>query len=235
MKAARLDRASAGAERLRSVREDERRRLARDLHDGPAQSLAAALFGVDLAIRALGSASDPVREELLVARELVRDALDDLRAMMAGLRPRHLEERGLPAALEHLAATPPLWGPRVHVEAPRSGGENLPADVALGLYRIAQEAVSNARRHSGATQVTVSLRTTDDAVILEIRDDGCGFALSDVRPGDRRGEGIPGMRERTSMLGGELTVASDPDRGTRVTASVPLDRSGWERETGEEQ
>ena len=98
-----------------SAREVERRRLARELHDGPAQTLAAALFGVDLAVTALDRAPATAREELLAARALVRDALDDVRALMAGLRPRLLDERGLVVALKALAAMPPLWGTEVMV------------------------------------------------------------------------------------------------------------------------
>src|SRR5215207_9824669 len=99
-----------------SAREDERRRLARNLHDGPAQTLAAALFGVDLAASALDRAPATARDELLAARALLRDALDDVRALMAGLRPRLLEERGLVVALNALAAMPPLWGTGVSIE-----------------------------------------------------------------------------------------------------------------------
>src|ERR671913_2531657 len=141
-----------------SAREDERRRLARDLHDGPAQALAAALFGVDLAISALDRAPATAREELLTARTLIRDALDDVRALMAGLRPRLLEERGLAAALQSLAAMPPLWGTEVTVETRGiSVDHRLPPEVELALFRIAQEAVSNARRHGAASRVMVSL------------------------------------------------------------------------------
>ena len=99
-----------------SAREDERRRLARDLHDGPAQTLAAALFGVDLAVNALDRAPATARDELLAARALVRDALDDVRALMVGLRPRLLEQHGLVVALNALAAMPPRWGTEVTVE-----------------------------------------------------------------------------------------------------------------------
>lgn len=235
MKATRLEGAPARMGRLAGASEVERRRLARDLHDGPAQSLAAALFGVDLAIRALQRSPGAARDELIGARELVRDALDDVRSMMAGLRPRLLEERGLVAALESLAAMPPLWGPDVGVEARGQVDQRLSPELELGLFRIAQEAVSNARRHSGASQVAVSLCIDRDMVTLEVGDNGNGFPVSDAAPGIGRGEGIPGMRERASLLGAHLAIVSRPREGTRVIVTAPLDRPEWGRERGEDR
>jgi signal transduction histidine kinase len=221
MNAASFDRAPATPELAAQAREDERRRLARDLHDGPAQSLAAALFGVDLAINALDRTPASARDDLLSARELVRDALDDVRALMAGLRPRLLEERGLAAALQALAETP-LWGPRVTVEARDCADDRLPPDIELTLFRIAQEAVSNARRHGLANRVQVFLDRYPDAASLRIIDDGRGFPALPESPRVGRGEGLPGMRERATLLGGQLTIDSVPGRGTRVAVSVPL-------------
>jgi two-component system, NarL family, sensor histidine kinase DegS len=206
-----------------SAREDERRRLARDLHDGPAQTLAAALFGVDLAMSALDRAPATAREELLTARTLVRDALDDVRALMAGLRPRLLEERGLVVALKAMAAMPPLWGTEVSVETQGiSAEERLPADVELALFRIAQEAVSNARRHGAASRVRVSLAVNRGVAELLVADDGRGFLWEPGFLRSSRGEGLPGMRERTELLGGTLRVESAPGAGARIAATLPV-------------
>jgi signal transduction histidine kinase len=227
MKAARLAEPPAKEGEPANVREDERRRLARDLHDGPAQALAAALFAVDLALKALERAPQTARHDLLGARELVRDALDDVRSMMAGLRPRQLEEGGLLVALQTLAATPPLWGPAVHFTARGiTASERLPSEIELGLFRIAQEAISNARRHSGADQVAVSLQVADGVVVLEVQDKGRGLPVAADRPGAKGGEGLPGMAERAALLGGELTLSSTPGRGTLVRVSVPLGGRG---------
>ena len=223
MKSARLARGTAASGGLTGAVEEERRRLARELHDGPAQTLAAALFGADLAVAALDRSPTTAREELIAARALMREALDDVRALMTGLRPRLLEERGLAAALQSLAGSPPLWGPRVLVE---TGGQasrrRLPAEIELGLFRIAQEAVSNARRHGAASQVLVRLEVAPASVSLLVVDDGRGFVPGRVVPAPGRGEGLPGMRERAAQLGGELSVESMPGSGTRVVVCLPL-------------
>jgi two-component system sensor histidine kinase DegS len=222
MNAAPVDRARQPLPSESDIREDERRRLARELHDGPAQSLAGALFGVDLALSALGRTSSAAREELRAARGLVRDALDDVRALMTGLRPRLLEERGLAQALHALAAIPPLWGTEVSVAiSGMAADERLAPGLELGLYRIAQEAVSNARRHGAAGHVLVALAVRLAEVELAITDDGRGFTPDGSPSAVGRGEGLPGMRERARMLGGELRVESAPGEGTRVSVAAP--------------
>jgi len=235
MKPAVHDRPSATADSPPRAREEERRRLARELHDGPAQTLAAALFGVDLAVNALDRAPATAREELLAARTLVRDALDDVRALMAGLRPRLLEERGLVVALNGLAAMPPLWGPEVSVETEGIGrGERLPADIELALFRIAQEAASNARRHGVASRVRVSLAVRPGVAELLVVDDGRGFLWEPEFGWSSRGEGLPGMRERAELLGGALRVESAPGAGTRIAVTVPLPLVGRRRREASE-
>lgn len=209
------------------AREEERRRVARDLHDGPAQAMAAALFGVDLAVAAIDRDPARAREELRHARGLLRDALADLRALMFGLRPRVLEERGLVPALEALAGNAPLWGPVVTIETRGLvAEERLPAEIELGLYRIAQEAVSNARRHAAATMVQVTLERAGGRAVLVVADDGQGFPPRRIGATADSGQGVPGMRERAETLGGALSIESTPGFGTRIAVSVPLPTSG---------
>ncbi|MFT4037535.1 MAG: sensor histidine kinase [Thermomicrobiales bacterium] len=233
MTAARVRAPALQRERLAQEREDERRRVARELHDGPAQSLAAALFGVDLALATLDRAPASARDELLHARELLRDALNELRSLMFGLRPRLLEEKGLAQALAALAGMAPLWGPKVTVTT--NGGEaSLADDVELALYRIAQEAITNARKHSGAAEIRVDLQIAGSVATLTVVDDGQGFPPRRIRPAAGHGEGLPGMRERAALLGGTVEVASRPGSGTRVEARLPLaDVDFVNRERGE--
>ncbi len=221
MTAARVHVRTPQRERLAREREEERRRLARDLHDGPAQSLSAALFGVDLALATLERSPDSAREELLHARELLRDALNELRAMMFGLRPRLLEEKGLGPALEALAGMAPLWGPGVTV-AVSGQPARLTDDVELALYRIAQEAITNARKHSAAREIRVTLEVGAESATLRVSDDGAGFPPRRIRPAAGHGEGVPGMRERAELLGGTLQIESAPGKGTQVLATLPL-------------
>lgn len=221
MTAARVHVRSPQRERLAREREDERRRLARDLHDGPAQSLSAALFGVDLALATLDRAPDSAREEMLNARGLLRDALNELRAMMFGLRPRLLEEKGLGPALEAMAGMAPLWGPDVTV-AVTGRAVRLADDVELALYRIAQEAITNARKHSAAREIRVILDVSAESAVMSVTDNGQGFPPRRIRPAAGHGEGIPGMRERAELLGGTLHVESAPGKGTQVLATLPL-------------
>jgi two-component system sensor histidine kinase DegS len=234
MKAQRFLRAPLTPQGEANIREDERRRLARELHDGPAQALAAAVFAVDLAVNALDRAPSVARDELLSARALVRDARDDVRALMAGLRPRLLEEQGLVAALRSLAAMPPLWGTEVSVATRGiAEGARLPPEIELALFRIAQEAVSNARRHGAASHVRVELDADATVIALRIADDGRGMPGGTVQTAFGLGEGLPGMRERAQLLGGDVTIDSTPGTGTRVSVSLPLPLAGGGAELGE--
>jgi signal transduction histidine kinase len=201
-------------ERLVAAREEERRRLRRDLHDGLGPTLAGLTLQLDAARTFL--AGEPRGAALLLEmREQAQAALQDIRRLVDGLRPPALDELGLVCALREHVATYEHGETTVLVEAPESL-PLLPAAVEVAAYRIALEAVTNAVRHAQARTCRVRLLTDGD-FSLEIVDDGCGFA-----PEHREGLGLRSMRERAAELGGTCVIDGQPGRGTAVCVRLPL-------------
>lgn len=204
------------------AREEERRRLRRDLHDGLGPMLAAVAMRAEAASVHLASRPDDARRDLeAIARE-ARAAVVDLRLLVEGLRPPSLDQLGLVGAIvdqaERLrAADRATAGPLVTVEARPQPLPELPAAVEVAAYRIAVEAVTNAVRHADARTCAVRL-TAADHLIVEVTDDGHGLYHAS-RPG---GTGLESMRERAEEVGGELWLASAQPRGTVVRAELPL-------------
>ena len=195
------------------AREEERRRLRRDLHDGVGPSIAALALQVETA-RDL-AAEDPEAAVALLARlaPRINAVVGDVRALVHELRPPTLDELGLTAAVRELAAR--LSGTTaVTVESDDLGA--LPAAVEVATYRITGEAVTNAVRHSGATAVTVSLARDEEALLVTVRDDGHGLG-----PPNTDGVGLGSMRARTEELGGTFTFVTG-EMGTTVTARLPV-------------
>jgi signal transduction histidine kinase len=204
-------------ERLVVTREEERRRLRRDLHDG----LGAQLAGLNVqagTLRRLIPHDPAAAEELVVElRDELRSAIADIRRLVYDLRPPALDDLGLAEALRRLAERYDSNGEQLHVsvEVPEDLPV-LPAAVEVAVYRIAQEALTNVARHARALICTVRLTVNDD-VALEIIDDGVGI------PAERSaGVGLSSMRERASELGGSCVVESAQEGGTRVLVSLPL-------------
>jgi signal transduction histidine kinase len=206
---------------LVTAREEERRRLRRDLHDG----LGPALAGVAMRLEATGALveRDPAaaREQLAQLRAETSEAIDDIRRLVYELRPPQLDELGLVGAIEERAARLAVGegaearGLRVRVEAPPELPV-LPAAVEVAAYRIAQEALANVVRHSGARGCTVRI-ALDGGLDLEVRDDGGGLSEQ-----HRPGVGLGSMRERAAELGGSCTVEQSNGGGTVVRAHLPL-------------
>ena len=199
------------------MREQERRRLRRELHDGLGPTLAALTLGLDTA-RVL-SAGQPDLCQLLgrLTAETQR-AITDLRRLVYGLRPPALDELGLAGSLrEHIGllqcAAPAL---AVSLDTPAGGLAGLPPAVELACYRIVTEALTNIARHAHATQCSVRLHI-DHHVCVEVRDDGVGLPA-----GLYTGAGIASMRERAAELGGELVMEPCVPHGTAVTARLPV-------------
>jgi len=207
------ERRRAGSAALHA-QEEERARVARDLHDEVNQSLTGLLLRLEAAREA---APPELEDELAETKALANQAMRELLSLARQLRPTALDDLGLAAAIggqvEQLGRGE--IEARLEVEGDFS---DLGDDAQLVVYRVAQEALSNAARHSGATEVEVRLRRAGDGgVALEVTDDGRGFAFDE----QQRGLGIGGMRERALLVGGELTIESRPDAGTTVRLTVP--------------
>jgi signal transduction histidine kinase len=205
----------AGRQRLVVAREEERRRLRRDLHDGVGPTLAGLTMQLGAVRPLVRSEPDAVAERLGHLQEAARGALDTVRRLSHGLRPPALDELGLAGALRQLADSLGL-----PVRLPAEEPPRLPAAVEVAVYLIAAEALHNVARHAGPCGVALELEVDAGEFVLAVRDSGPGVDAS--RPA---GIGLTTMRERADELGGSVTVESAPDRGTTVTARLPLRES----------
>jgi signal transduction histidine kinase len=204
-------------ERLVATREEERRRLRRDLHDGLGAQLAGLNVQAGTLRRLIPRDPDAADEVVVELREELRSAIADIRRLVYDLRPPALDDLGLAEALRRLAERLGSEGKqlRVSVEAPEDL-PNLPAAVEVAVYRIVQEALTNVARHARAHSCVVRLAVNED-VALEIVDDGVGIAV-----GRSAGVGLSSMHERASELGGSCIVQSVPKGGTQVLVRLPL-------------
>lgn len=197
--------------------EAERARIARQLQDSAAQTLAALSLQSASALRDCEDAAMKARLELI--HELTVSALDEIRSLAQAVYPRVLDDLGLPAALQWLARRSRTE--RVDVAVELGDPIKLSREVEAVLYQVASEGLSNALRHGRPTRVAVSLTPDGDRVTLRVVDNGSGFDTSGIARG-ADGFGLFAMEERASLVNGSFTVDSAPGRGTRVTVSVPL-------------
>lgn len=205
--------------RLVAAQEDERARIAADIHDDTVQAMVAAGIRLELVARRL---TDPAqRAEMELLRATVADALTRLRTLLFELRPLTLDREGLAAALrEHLERVCQPDGPACELH--NGLDREPPSEVRVTLFRIAQEAIANARRHGRPGRITVSLAEEGEGVRMVVHDDGRGFdpeQIEAARPGHL---GITAMTERASAAGGWCRLESAPGKGTLVTAWIPV-------------
>ncbi|RMF27080.1 MAG: sensor histidine kinase, partial [Chloroflexi bacterium] len=223
----RLDEIRAVQNQLLRSREEERARLARELHDSPIQLLIGLNMQLGLLLAGVSSEeleTSCLMQELTAVRAQVRRLLSDLRQVCAELRPPLLDTLGLGAALRALLDE---WSAQSGVEAcadlsPDEVLRALPDEVSVNLYRVVQEALTNVARHADARRVTLRLTWEEDCLVLTIQDDGRGFVP--VAPRDLVAQGhfgLAGMQERVALIGGTLTVESAPGRGTTVRVDWP--------------
>jgi signal transduction histidine kinase len=207
---ARLAELQASRARLVEATESERRRIERDLHDGTQQRLVSIAMSLGLAESKLAADRPAVEPVLREAREALAVALDELRELTQGIRPAILVERGLAAALDDLSRRAGL---PVRLSVGVSG--RLPEQVESAAYFVASEALTNAAKHSHASEVRLAAYQHEASLVLEVVDDGIGGAVS------AGGSGLRGLADRVEALGGRLTVSSPPGRGTSLRAELP--------------
>ncbi|MDP9437831.1 MAG: PAS domain S-box protein [Actinomycetota bacterium] len=213
-----------------TAQEEERRRVAYEVHDGLAQTAAAALQLLHTFARRHPPASEKAQRDLTRALGLVQATVGEARQVIADLRPTVLDDFGLSAAIR--AQVEKLGGDhRVDYDADL-GDERLPATVEVALFRVAQEALNNIGKHAPSAAVSIELRRLDGKVRLRVRDRGPGFDPQKITNGAGPGErvGLSSMRERVALLGGRLEVSARPGEGTEVAAEVPLPEGRQERE-----
>lgn len=208
---------------LRRVGE-ERMEIARELHDVLAHSISIITVQAGAALHHLDTSPEQTREALTTVRQTGKRALSELRSSIEVLRRSDAQKSSAPAPtrpspgledLKDLAQTTRLAGLEVNVVD--RGTAEVPAPVGLAAYRIVQESLTNVARHAGASTATVLIDLHDDRLLVRVDDDGRGAS-----PGEARGHGIDGMRERARALDGELTAGSRPEGGFRVEARLPL-------------
>lgn len=211
--------------RVLQAQEDERKRIARELHDETVQDLTSLLINLDVAERHLQETNGDTANPLSRVRAIARRALDETRALAHSLRPPILDDVGLVAALEALGEEhTQTYGMAVSVDA-ADEQSTVPLEPYLEtvLFRVAQEALTNACKHGHGREVRICLDVGEELATLTVVDNGQGFDPQQAGGSDCRGGlGLDGMRERAALVGGNLDIASAPGKGTRVTLHVPV-------------
>lgn len=210
-----------GAQVIRS-QEEERRRVARDIHDGPAQAIANIVFRAEVCERLIDTDKERAKSELKALREHIRNTLGEIRKIIFDLRPMALDDLGLaPTIRGVLDVFREEYG--LFTEVAVIGKERrLEPHVEIGIFRVVQEALNNIIKHAQASSAKVRIEFAAAGVTVLVEDDGKGFEMTegDLPSGHY---GIMGMRERMQLLNGKLSIKSAPRRGTRVMINVPLE------------
>jgi two-component system, NarL family, sensor histidine kinase DegS len=215
------------AQRVLESLEAERERLYRDVHDGPAQVLANAIFEIEylerIAERAPAEVRQTLRTELANLRNQFRSSLDSVRGMIYDLRPPELSELGLAEAIRNYASE---WEARCGIKV---GSQldlketGLTPMQELAVYRVMQEALQNVHKHAHASGVGIAWSRANDNWVLHVTDDGMGFDLVKAAR-HKKSFGLLSMRERAELIGGSLQIQSTPGEGTAVTLLLPLEK-----------
>lgn len=220
-------------ERMMEFQEEARKKLARDLHDGPAQSIAAIAMGVNYARRLMDRDLKTSAEELFKIEEMARKATKEIRHMLFTLRPLVLESQGLSSALEAMSEKMrETYNQNVIISVDPGVISQLEMGKQAVIFYIAEEAVGNSRKHAQAAHTWVKLRPLNgDLALLEIEDDGVGFNVGavDAMYEQRGSLGMVNMRERAELVNGMLHIESAEGRGTRIQVVIPISEEAADR------
>jgi signal transduction histidine kinase len=220
-------------ERMVEVQEETRKKLARDLHDGPTQSVAAMAMRINLVRRMLKKDINEATKELVKIEELAHRTTKEIRHMLFTLRPLILESQGLNAALQAMAEKMrETFSQNVLINVEEDVLENMEMGKQGVIFYIIEEAATNSRKHSNAVHIWVRLRPFETNIaLLEIEDDGLGFDVEAVNKSyDKRGSlGMVNLRERTELVNGLLNIDSAPGKGTRIQVYIPLSEEAADR------
>ena len=212
-------------ERIVEIQEEARKKLARDLHDGPTQSISAIAMRINFTRKLLERDPQATLEELERIEELARRTTKEIRQMLFTLRPLALESQGLDAALQQLAdKMQETYQEHVHIDTFDGIDETMELNRLGVVFYIIEEAVNNARKHANAKNIWVTLRRSGDLVVLEVEDDGVGFNVNEIQQNyDQRGSlGMINLQERTDLISGLLEIESKPGSGTCIKVTIPL-------------
>lgn len=212
------------APRIIQAQEEERRRVAREIHDGPAQSLANVVLRTEVCEKMLDIDKNAARRELQELRATVKNSLQDVRRIIFALRPMALDDLGLiPAISRYLENVKKQH--KLNIEMDFSEERwRLDSVSEVALFRIIQEAAQNAVKHAKADKIKVIIEENEQSILVSIRDDGVGFASEEVLKNPKPDSyGLLGMKERVEVLGGQLTIMSKPGRGTEISVHLPLE------------
>jgi len=205
-----------------AAQEEERTRLARELHDCIGQSLTAIIMTAGAIENSLPPGFFGAKAKLTNLRGIAAQALQDLRNLIYDLRPEALGSLGLvPALRSHVEKTLESAGVRVQLKAV-GVKDDIPTDMETAIFRVVQEGITNIARHAQATRAQILLTRKADRLIVRIEDNGVGFDPGEVLNGNMQAWGLRGMKERITLLGGELYVGSNPGRGTLLLAEIPM-------------
>jgi len=209
------------------AQEEERQRVASDIHDGPAQSMSNIVLKAEICEKMIDIDVNRAKDELRDLKRIVRDCLQDIRRIIYDLRPMSLDDLGLIPTIQRYAAKySDETGIKVQMKSIGTYIENAP-EISLTVFRIVQESLNNVKKHAHAKNVAISLVFQEDQLILGISDDGRGFNIDEVNERDietNSGFGLHSMRERVELLGGSFEIKTEIGKGTRLNIKIPLSK-----------